>query len=482
SGGSDTEADTCGALGAARPVQQHRPHRLEHSEDPGDMMASSSYRGLVAILQGLRAHDDRVIERMALPTTTARGQITSVLALDPQAPAAKTDDQFAEQHGEDDSQEQGGERETTAAGTERRDDGDRDEHDQDDEDQDGEEADAVPGIAPVTSVTTPLLRFSLPRDPESVALFLRTRVLRPDSEVWLTGYNTLRGWAGEHWHARVPSDATVKSDDGDTYGLGTWVSEQRRAFKAGTLEAWRVDLLNEVGMVWSVGDAGFWKNLGAARSYYAAHSTLACPRNAVWDGVALGQWVSNLRRPGGLGTDPVRAEERRRALEAIDPEWNPTWPVDWQRHYAATRELLGEEQGRPAELLPGIITVNGVDVGTWITRQTDPAVWDTLLPEQRERLEALGLTRRTDTAPAATTAAGKGSAFERGITALAQFVQREGHLKVPRQHTETVLIDGQEHHVKAGVFLSNHKSRRARLSTEQREQFAALGVDWATTT
>ncbi|WP_329030574.1 MULTISPECIES: hypothetical protein [unclassified Streptomyces] len=28
---------------------------------------------------------------------------------------------------------------------------------------------------------------------------------------------------------------------------------------------------------------------GAARSYYAAHSTLACPRNAVWDGVALGQ-------------------------------------------------------------------------------------------------------------------------------------------------------------------------------------------------
>ncbi|WP_331751153.1 helicase associated domain-containing protein (plasmid) [Streptomyces globisporus] len=246
-----------------------------------------------------------------------------------------------------------------------------------------------------------------------------------------------------------------------------------------------MDLLNEVGMVWSVGDAGFWKNLGAARSYYAVHSTLACPRNTVWDGVPLGQWISNLRRPGGLGTDPVRAEERRKALEAIDPEWNPSgWPVDWQRHYAATRELLGEEQGRPTGLLPGV-TVNGVDVGTWTTRQTDPAVWDTLLPEQRERLEALGLTRRTDTAPAATTAAGKGgkgSAFERGITALAQFVQREGHLKVPRQHTETVVIDGQEHQVKAGVFLSNHKSRRARLSAEQREQFAALGIDWATTT
>ncbi|MEW2310645.1 Helicase associated domain protein, partial [Streptomyces sp. NPDC006864] len=449
------------------------PVFLEPGEDPGDMMASSSYRGLVAILQGLRAHDDRVIERMALPTTTARGQITSVLALDPQAPAAKNDDQDDEQ---DDEQEQDKERETAAAGTETRDDDTRDDQDADEDQED--EGDASPGIAPVT---TPLLRFSLPRDPESIALFLRTRVLRPDSEIWLTGYNTLRNWAREHGHTRVPSDATVKvGDDGDTYGLGTWVSEQRRAFKAGTLKAWRTDLLNEVGMVWSVGDAAFWRNLSAARAYYAAHSALACPRNAVWDGVALGQWISNLRRPGGLGTDPARADERLKALEAIDPEWNPTgWPVDWQRHYAATRHLLGEEQGG-VELLPGV-TVNGVDVGTWTTRQTNPAVWDTLLPEQRERLEALGLTRQTDTAPAATTAGGKdgkGAAFERGITALTQYAAREGRVAVPRAHVEETPHGP----VRLGTWVSNTRSRRAKLTVEQREQLAALGIDWATTT
>ncbi|MET9771378.1 Helicase associated domain protein [Streptomyces sp. NPDC006415] len=447
------------------------PVFLEPGEDPGDMMASSSYRGLVAILQGLRAHDDRVIKRMALPTTTARGQITSVLALDPQAPAAQHDDQD-DKHDQDDGQEQDGERETAAAGTE--DDGG---HEQDTDTDEGEgEGNASPGIAPVT---TPLLRFSLPRAPEAVALFLRTRVLRPDSEIWLTGYTTLRTWVQEHGHAQVPSEATVKSgDDGDTYGLGTWVSEQRRAFKAGTLKAWRVDLLNEVGMVWSVGDAGFWKNLGAARSYYAAHSTLACPRNTVWDGVPLGQWVSNLRRPGGLGADPVRAEERRKALEAIDPEWNPAgWPVDWQRHYAATRHLLAEEQGR-VELLPGV-TVNGVDVGTWTTRQTDPAVWDTLSPEQRERLEALGLKPRTDTAgPTDTTAAAKAGAFERGIAALTQYAAREGRVVVPRAHVEETPHGP----VRLGTWISNTRSRRAKLSTEQREQLAALGVDWATAT
>ncbi|MFD3788733.1 Helicase associated domain protein [Streptomyces cyaneofuscatus] len=454
------------------------PVFLEPGEDPGDMMASSSYRSLVAILQGLRAHDDRVIERMALPTTTARGQITSVLALDPQQQhtADKHDDQD-EQHGEDDGQEQGEEREPAAAGTE--DDGG---HEQggvegDEEDQD-EEDDAAPGIAPV-GATTPLLRFSLPRDPESIALFLRTRVLRPDSEIWLTGYNTLRGWVQEHGHARVPSEATVKSGDGGgTYGLGTWVSEQRRAFKAGTLKAWRVDLLNEVGMVWSVGDAGFWRNLSAARSYHAAHSTLACPRNAVWDGVALGQWLSNLRRPGGLGTDPVRADERRRALEAIDPEWNPAeWSVEWQRHYTAARVLLAEEQG-PADVLPGV-TVNGIDVGTWTTRQTDPAVWNTLLPEQQTRLEALGLKRRTETTPAAPAAKkGTGGAFERGITALTQYAAREGRVVVPRAHIEETPHGP----VRLGTWISNTRSRREKLTGEQREQLTALGIDWATAT
>ncbi len=436
------------------------PVFLEPGEDPGDMMASSSYRGLVAVLQGLRAHDDRVIERMALPTTTARGTITSVLALDPQQQPT-TDKHDGQDHEEN---------EDTAARTEddQDHDDDQDEENEENEDKGDEDEGAAPGIAPVT---TPLLRFSLPRDPEAVALFLRTRVLRPDSEIWLTGYEALRTWVSEHGHAQVPHETTVElGDDGRTYGLGTWVSEQRRAFKAGTLKPWRAELLNAVGMVWSVGDAAFWKNLSAARAYHAAHGSLACPRNTVWDGVAVGQWLSNLRRTGGLGADPVRADERRRALEAIDPEWNPAgWSVDWQRHYAATRVLLAEEQG-PADVLPGV-TVNGCDVGTWTIRQTDPAVWDTLSPEQRARLEALGLKPRTESAPA--------GAFERGIAAVAQYAQREGHLRIPRQHTELVVIDGQEHQVKAGVFLTNHKSRRTKLTAAKLDAFAALGVDWA---
>lgn len=447
------------------------PVFLEPGEDPGDMMASPSYRGLVAVLQGLRAHDDRVIQRLSLPTTTARGQITSVLALDPQETPDDEDGDQDQDTGQEDAPD-----ESAAAGTDH--DGDQDQDAGTDEpgagveEEEESEADAAPGIA---GTGVPLLRFSLPRDPESVALFLRTRVLRPDSEVWLSGYSALRTWVQDHGHAAVPRDMTVPvGADGDLYGLGGWVSEQRRAFKAGTLKPWRADLLNEVGMIWSVSDAAFWKNLSAARAYHAVHGSLATPKGAVVDGVAVGQWLANLRKPGGLGANTERAEQRREALEAIDPDWNPRWSVDWQRHYAAARTLLAEENGLTA-VLPGV-TVHGCDVGTWINRQREHSTWENLLPEQRQRLEHLGLeplpATQTETAKGKTAGAG---AFERGIAALTAYAEREGRIVVPRTHIEN-LPDGP---VKLGVWVSNTRSRRGGLSEEQRAQLAELGVEWA---
>ncbi|MFG3142531.1 Helicase associated domain protein [Streptomyces sp. NPDC048211] len=449
------------------------PVFLGPGESPEDMMASASYRPLVAVLQGLRAHDERVIERMILRTTTARGQAGHVVGLDPlheNADAAPEDEEgrtATPVAGEDEgpSEVPGSEgAEEPAAGS---------------------GPVAAPGAASPPSVeSVPLLRFSRPRNPDVIAAFLRTRVLRPDSEIWLTGLNALRRWVDEHGNADVPLDATAPQSgdraDEKTYALGSWVSEQRRAFRLGTLKAWRTDLLNELGMTWSVADARFFKNLSAARAYHAAHGTLAAPKGASIQGVAVGQWLANLRKTGGLGGDVERAVERRAALEAIDPDWDPQWPVDWQRHYAAALELLAEENGL-TEVLPGV-TVHGVDVGSWLSRQRDPAVWHNLTPEQRERLEHVGIHPHPAASSDATSARSTITAFERGLQALAQWVQREGPDRpVPRAHLEEILIDGQPEPtpVKLGVWVSNTRARRDKLSAERRTALTELGVRWA---
>ncbi|MEU6777044.1 helicase associated domain-containing protein [Streptomyces sp. NPDC046759] len=51
----------------------------------------------------------------------------------------------------------------------------------------------------------------------------------------------------------------------------------------------------------------------------------------------------------------------------MDQYWNPSWPADWQRHYAALRELVREESD-PTIVTPGI-TVHGMGIGKWPARQ-----------------------------------------------------------------------------------------------------------------
>ncbi|WP_442812649.1 hypothetical protein [Streptomyces sp. NBC_01210] len=49
-------------------------------------------------------------------------------------------------------------------------------------------------------------------------------------------------------------------------------------------------------------------------------------------------------------------------------------------------------------------------------------------------------------------------------------------MTVPRAHVER-LEDGTE--VKLGVFLSNTKTRRAKLTSDKLAALAALGLEWA---
>ena len=50
--------------------------------------------------------------------------------------------------------------------------------------------------------------------------------------------------------------------------------------------------------------------MAAARAYHAEHATLAAPRTATALDKPVGQWLSNLRRPGARGDHPERDKAR----------------------------------------------------------------------------------------------------------------------------------------------------------------------------
>ncbi|MGW8955848.1 Helicase associated domain protein [Streptomyces sp. NPDC055709] len=427
------------------------PIFLAPGENPADMVASASYQPLVDILQSLRSHDENIVEQLASraltrKTTAKKQHVTSSTA------------------GE-------GEGETT------------------EEPQ------------PEMSV---MMNFASPRDPASIAAFVRTRVILPDSVVWLRGYQALRRWRAENeitGRYAVPYDTTIdlgahsgseaaESGESGVFPLGRWVHEQRRAYRQGSLHEHRREQLEAEGMVWEPGDEAWETKLAALCSYHRATGHLAPKQDTVWDDndgsgpQPIGQLLVNLRRPGGLGKNSERAKQRTEQLAAIDPDWNTPWPLDWQRHYAILRDLAaGEPGGLLPQISPGLMFENE-DLGKWLHRQH--LDWHTLSKEQQQRLTALGIKPAhrpsPTTARKATGPQGKASAaFQRGVQALAQYIAREGTHRVPRSHAEEISIDGETEPVtvRLGVFMSNSKARRDKLTSDQRAALTQLGIEWA---
>ncbi|RRQ86325.1 DEAD/DEAH box helicase [Streptomyces griseofuscus] len=431
------------------------PVFLEPNEDPTDMVASASYAPLVAVLQGLRSHSEHLTEQLASRALTRGTRKVHV------------------QRDEDGRIITG-----VPAGT----------------GPEGPEAGS--GVA-----ESELLQFSSPRDPATIAAFLRTRVYRPQTLVWLEGYQALLRWRAENnitgLHA-VPYDVETQVGVTKAFPLGRWVHQQRKARRAGELDPHRKELLDapDAGMVWEPGEEAWENKLATLRSYRRAMGHLAPRQDAVWDDpdgqpVAIGQLIANLRRDGGLGKDPVRAAERAGQLTAIDEDWNCPWPLDWQRHHRVLADLTADEpDGRLPDIAPGVLHDND-DLGRWLKQQRKPATWKQLSAEQQQRLTRLGVTpaEATAAAPAAQGAA-KGSgnagskaqaAFQRGLAALTQWVEREGQRPVPRSTILQIAVEGEAEPVpvRLGVWITNTKQRRDKLDAEQLDALRKLGMRWA---
>ncbi|MFE5074980.1 DEAD/DEAH box helicase [Streptomyces halstedii] len=436
--------------GRAKTARIIIPVFLQPGEDPKDMVASANYQPLVDILQALRSHSERMVDQLASRALT-RGTERRRIHVRP-APAAGPEN----------------------------------------EDMPEEAGEAQQEVDRVTSV---VVNFASPRDAADIAALTRCRVIRPQSLVWLEGYQALVRWRTENeltgLHAVAYDTETAVGVTKD-YPLGRWIHQQRKSLRAGELDTHRKTLLDEAGMVWEPGDEAWEKKLAALRAYRRAMGHLSPRQDAVWgegegDGeeLAIGQLLANLRRKGGLGKDPQRAAERAQQLAAIDPDWNCPWPLDWQRHYKVLADLVDADGVLP-HIDPGV-TFDGDDIGRWLTRQRETSTWTQLSAEQQERLTKLGIKPVAAPSPApAAKDATKGQskaqqAFQRGLAALTQWVEREGaHRPVPRSHAEKITVDGETEPVavRLGVWVSNTKSRRDKLTPEQRVALKELGIDW----
>jgi hypothetical protein len=318
-------------------------------------------------------------------------------------------------------------------------------------------------------------------------------------------YRALLKFAAREGHARVPAK---HREDG--LSLGVWVQHMRISHNRDLLSPEQVSTLERVkGWRWRVAPPtlGFDSTLRLLRDYARREGHGRVPRGHVESGVRLGQWVGTQRHEYKVGRLPPT---RRRALEGI-PGWSwkagPTpQRVEFERAHAA---LLRFARREGHTRVPHGHRESGIALGQWvIVRRVDfrkgrlaldhvrrlqrlPGwAWD---PGRERFQEMLALLRRfarregharvpfahqeagqrlgvwvgnrrmafqhrslpqaqagaLESVPGWTWNASRQHDPDRILKALAAFVRREGHARVPQAHAE----DG----LRLGLWVSHQR-------------------------
>ncbi|MEK6251845.1 MAG: Helicase associated domain protein [Actinomycetota bacterium] len=269
---------------------------------------------------------------------------------------------------------------------------------------------------------------------------------------WEEGFIHLKRFVEREGHARVPQETREEG-----YRLGGWVTEQRHAYRKGTLGPQRRARLEALpGWTWDVLEAAWEKGFASLQRFVEreGHARVREPWRE--DGFSLGRWVGKQRqafREGRLG------RRRRERLEAV-PAW--TWntrETAWEGGFA-NLQRFAEREGHVQ--VPAKHREAGYELGTWVDKQRQAYRENRLAAERQARLEAQpGWEWR----PADAT-------WEEGFANLQRFVEREGHARVPRGWLE----DG----YKLGSWATSQRSlgRRGRLEPERRTRLEGLD-GWA---
>lgn len=252
-------------------------------------------------------------------------------------------------------------------------------------------------------------------------------------------------------------------------------------------------------MVWSHFDVAWEEGLAAVRGWAAEHGHALAPLDATHQRAKVGIFLKNARTAARKAAEieqrraeglPVHSsagalsEERREQLEEIDPSWCPSWPVEWQRAFHLTRLHLEEGGALPTE--PGGVVRQGEDLGRWVKAVCFG--WDKLTGVQQwmcEQILGIEPAAEEKKPKPRRTQADKWAMY---FAAAKQFYEREGHLRVPRQHVERINggdgdgdtgEDQEERELRLGAWIGNQRSRAATLSPERTEQLSAIGMRWA---
>ncbi|MDX5962428.1 helicase associated domain-containing protein [Rhodococcus opacus] len=253
----------------------------------------------------------------------------------------------------------------------------------------------------------------------------------PIADRWEEGFRRLLAYVEHHGHARVPQSHTV-----DGYQLGKWITAQRHNHAEGTLDTDRERRLQELtGWTWDPIADRWEEGFRQLLAYVEHHGHAHVPRSDMIDDHRLGHWVNKQRAVYANGT--LDTDRERRLQELTGWTWDPI-ADRWEEGF---RRLLAYVEHHGHARVPQSHTVDGYQLGKWITAQRHNHAEGTLDTDRERRLQELtGWTWD----PIADR-------WEEGFSQLLAYVEHHGHARVPQSYT----VDG----YRLGKWVNKQRSQ-----------------------
>lgn len=211
---------------------------------------------------------------------------------------------------------------------------------------------------------------------------------KPYDYYWDKMYEYAKLYYETHGNLLVPQ--SYKTLSGNT--LGTWISNQRQAYKNNNLTLEQKEKLDQIGMVWKTKDNQWDSWYALAQDYYEKNGNLQVPNSYVTSsGEKLGQWIGSQRKAyNGKSTNKITLEQIKR-LENIGMVWD-IHNTQWDKMYEYAKSYY-ETHGNL--LVPQLYkTSSGETLGVWVANQRKAYAnrnKATISNEQIFKLEDIGM-------------------------------------------------------------------------------------------
>lgn len=291
-------------------------------------------------------------------------------------------------------------------------------------------------------------------------------------KTWDEAYALAINYYNHHKNLKITYN--FKTIDGFTYSehgynLGTWLVNQRRQYRLGTLSRNKIKKLEKIGIVWNLLKT-FEESYSLALDYYNKYKTINIPKDYYLDdGYNLGRFIYSqkiLKKNGELSEDKIKL------FDDLGIDWsikevkkNPSWEEMFilaSNYYNKNKNL---EVPRTFITKDGVtLDLEGYSLGRWVSRQRVSYKNNKLTQRQIDLMESIGMKWNTDSVH---------KSWDEAYELALNFFIENGHLNI---QTDYVTEEG--YNLGSWIYIQRKNYAKEKLSEEQIEKLNLIGMIW----